>query len=167
MFPLADFVDVPLYEANQMLTSWAHKMGPLLRGNSGAQHCHALRVHGEPVAVACTSSLIREHVGGGLSHLTRENTIELSRVCAAAPWANRVIVRLWREIILPGTGYRYAISYQDAVLHSGNLYRFDGWTRAAYSSSGTDSRTGRKGRQKWIWLWENHAGGSKASAKAG
>jgi len=129
-------------------------MGPLLRGNSQAQHCHALVVHGYPVAVACTSSLIRECVGGGLGHMTRGNTVELSRLCAAEPWACRVALRLWRECVFPGTGAKFAVSYQDACMHSGNTYRFDGWTRAGYSSSGTDSRTGRKGRRKWIWVWE-------------
>ncbi len=44
-------------------------------------------------------------------------------------------------------------SYQDADMHSGNTYRFDGWTRIGFSSSGTDIRSGRKGRRKWIWHW--------------
>lgn len=153
MFPLATFDTVPLAEANHLLSKWGHRMGPLERGNSAALHCHALFVHRQPVAIACTSSLIRERVGGGLSHLTRENTIELSRLCAGEPWACRVALRLWREAVFPGTGYAHAISYQDAVMHTGNVYRFDGWIRAGYSSSGTDSRSGRKGRRKWIWLW--------------
>lgn len=153
MFPVAAFDSIPLAEANGLLRLWGHKMGPLERGNTSGLHCHALFVHGEPVALACTSSLIRECVGGGLGHLTRENTIELSRLCAAAPWACRVALRLWRETVFPGTGYAYAVSYQDADLHTGNTYRFDGWQRAAFSSSGTDSRTGRKGRRKWIWVW--------------
>ena len=153
MFPLASFDQVDLAEANRLLVAWGHRMGPLERGNSQAQHCHVLRAHGEPVALATTSSLIREHVGGGLSHLTRANTVELSRLCAGAPWANRVALRLWRELVFPGTGAAHAISYQDADMHSGNTYRFDGWQRAGFSSSGTDSRSGRKGRRKWIWLW--------------
>lgn len=157
MFPVASFDQVPLVTANDLLTRWGHRMGPLLRGNSQAQHCHALAVHGDPVAVACTSSLIRECVGGGLGHMTRANTVELSRLCAAEPWACRVALRLWRECVFPGTGAQFAVSYQDACMHSGNTYRFDGWTRAGYSSSGTDSRTGRKGRRKWIWVWERPA----------
>lgn len=159
MFPLASFDSIALGEANALLQRWEHKMGPLLRGNSAAQHVHGLFVHGEPMAVVCTSSLIRERVGGGLGHMTRENTIELSRLCAAEKWACRVALRLWREVVFPGTGMRWAISYQDAVLHTGNVYRFDGWTRAMeISSSGTDSRTGRVGRRKWIWYWERPGG---------
>lgn len=155
MFPLAAFNKIELGEANRLLSAWGHRMGPLLRGNSQAQHCHALEVHGVPVSVVCTSSLIREVVGGGLKHMDRSNTVELSRLCAAEPWACRVALRLWREVVFPGTGARYAVSYQDAVMHSGNIYRFDGWERLGFSSSGTDSRTGRKGRRKWIWVWEN------------
>lgn len=157
MFPAAAFDSISLAYANTLLVGWGHRMGPLNRGNSAALHCHALFAHGNPVAVVCTSSLIREHVGGGLSHLTRANTIELSRLCAGETWACRVALRLWREVVFPNTGYDFAISYQDAAMHTGNVYRFDGWKRAGFSSSGTDSRTGRRGRRKWIWLWERRA----------
>ncbi|WP_333679933.1 hypothetical protein [Dyella sp.] len=151
MFPLAAFDTINLTEANQLLQVWQHPMGPE-RGNSAALHCHALLVHGKPVGLACTSSLIRERVGGGLSHLTRANAIELSRLCASDRWACRVVLRLWRELVFPGLGVAAAISYQDADLHTGNTYRFDGWRRAGYSRSGMDSRTGRAGRNKYIWV---------------
>lgn len=154
LFPLATFDEIELAEANELLIRWAHKMGPLNRGNSSALHCHALFCNGEPVAVVTTSILIRETVAG-LPYTNRANTIELSRLCAGAPWACRVALRLWREVVFPATGYRYAVSYQDANLHTGNVYRFDGWKRVAYSHSGTDSRSGRKGRNKYVWLWEN------------
>ena len=101
-----------------------------------------------------TAHLICKCVGGGMRHLTRENTIELARLCAVRPGLCRVALRLWREGVFPLLGYQTAISYQDADLHNGNTYRFDGWQRIAYSRSGTDTRSGRKGRNKWIWLWE-------------
>lgn len=157
MFPAASFEAVSLAHANELLMAWGHKMGALLRGNSAALHCHVLFVHGEPVAVACTSSLIRERVGGGLQHLTRANSVELSRLCANAPWACRVALRLWREVVFPSLGVAAAISYQDANLHSGNIYRFDGWARAGFSHSGHDKRTGRDGRDKYIWVWPPQA----------
>lgn len=157
MFPLATFDAISLHEANRLLQSWGHRMGALERGNSAALHCHALLVAGKPVGLACTSSLIREHVGGGLAHLTRANAIELSRLCAAEPWACRVVLRLWRELVFPGLGAAVAISYQDADLHTGNTYRFDGWRRAGFSHSGKDSRTGRQGRNKYIWVWPPNA----------
>lgn len=153
LFPLASFDSTSLATANALLDRWGHRMGPLERGNSQAQHCHLLRAHGEPVAVVTTSSLIAPRVGGGLGHMTRDNTVELSRLCAGEPWACRVALRLWRELVFPGTGMRWAISYQDAAMHSGNVYRFDGWRRAAFSHSGMDRRTGRPGRDKWVWVW--------------
>ncbi len=152
MFPIASFDEISLEAANNLLSIWGHKMGPLLRGNQAGCH-YALYQGGEPVALAMMSTLIRERVGGGLIHLTRDNTCELSRLCAARPHLCRVALRLWREFVFPNTGYQFAISYQDADIHNGNTYRFDGWQRQAYSHSGFDSRSGRAGRNKWIWVW--------------
>lgn len=157
LFPLATFEPVALPTANALLERWGHRMGPLERGNTASLHAHALVVNGNPVAIVTTSSLIRERVGGGLAHMTRNNTIELSRLCASEPWACRVALRLWRELVFPGTGADWAISYQDASMHTGNVYRFDGWERAGFSASGTDTRSGRKGRRKWIWVWPKEA----------
>ncbi len=164
MFPAVTFDGIELGDANRLLLLWGHKMGPLERGNEQGQH-FALFHHGRPVAVAMASTLIRECVGGGLSHMTREDTVELSRLCAERPGLCRVAVRLWREFVFPelpipgrpGARYAQAISYQDADLHNGNTYRFDGWTREAFSHSGTDARSGRKGRNKWIWVWRRPA----------
>lgn len=153
MFPIASFDEISLPVANSLLESWGHRMGPLERGNQSGVH-YALFHSGEPVALAMTSTLIRECVGGGLKHLTRDNTCELSRLCAIRPHLCRVALRLWREFVFPSTGYEFAISYQDADIHNGNTYRFDGWKREAFSHSGTDTRSGRKGRNKWIWVWQ-------------
>ncbi|MBF0342527.1 MAG: hypothetical protein HQL95_16410 [Magnetococcales bacterium] len=149
------FAPISLADANQCLIDWGHRMGPLHRGKQRGIH-HALFHNGRPVAVAMASSLIRERVGGvdAALGLTRGTTIELSRLCAERAGLCRVALRLWREFVFPGLGYQYAISYQDADLHKGDTYRFDGWMRVGYSHSGTDSRSGRPGRNKWVWLWE-------------
>ncbi len=65
----------------------------------------------------------------------------------------RVALRLWREVVFPATCKQWALSYQDADAHTGNTYRFDGWHRVGYSHSGTDTRSGRTGRNKWLWVW--------------
>jgi hypothetical protein len=143
---------ITLAKANECLTFWGHKMGPLNRGNQGAI-CHALTHEGNAVAITTTSHLISPVVGGGCDWLTRNNTIELSRLCAERSGLCRVALRLWREFVFPSLGYRYAISYQDADLHNGRTYRFDGWDRIARSRSGPDTRSGRPGRDKWVWLW--------------
>ena len=149
--PIASLIAIDLPDANALLVQWGHKMGPLNRPN-GYVRCQALLHHDEPIAVATTSSLIRETVAG-CPDLNRENCIELSRLCAARSGLCRVMLRLWRELVFPTLGFACAVSYQDADMHSGNTYRFDGWTRVAYSRSGTDTRSGRKGRNKWIWVW--------------
>jgi hypothetical protein len=138
--------------ANALLAGWGHKMGPCNRGNSRGWS-HALFHEGRPVAVTITATLIRQNVAGA-ADLTRENTIELARLCAERPGLCRVALRLWREFVLPALPYQFAISYQDADIHNGNTYRFDGWERMPkIAHSGTDSRSGRKGRNKWVWLW--------------
>lgn len=153
--PIAVLQECSVAEANALLVAWKHKMGPLTRAINGEPGAHILVHNGAAIAVATTSTLIREGVGGGLREvLTRGNTLELSRLCAARPSINRAMLRLWRELVFPSFGYPFAISYQDADLHSGNTYRFDGWLRMRYEPShGVDQRSGRRGRNKWIWGW--------------
>ena len=159
LFPICSLQDLSLGHANELLLRWGHKMGPILRPAEYGQWQHALLHEGRPVALTVTSRLIRDHVGGGLSHMTRASTCELSRLCAERRGLCRVMLRLWREFVFPALPFAHAISYQDADLHNGATYRFDGWTREGFSSSGTDQRTGREGRRKWIWVWSRPAAG--------
>jgi antitoxin VapB len=153
LFRFVSYEPIPLGEANKCLVEWGHKMGELRRGKQGAASCHALIHDGRAVAVTTANTLIRPVVGGGCSWMTRENTIELSRLCAARGGLCRVALRLWREFVFPTMGYEFAVSYQDADSHNGNTYRFDGWERVGYAHSGTDTRSGRPGRDKWVWVW--------------
>ena len=152
LISFVSFEPVPLSKANECLIKWGHKMGALHRGNQGAI-CHALINEGKAVAVTTASNLITPVVGGGCRWLKRENTIELSRLCAARSGLCRVALRLWREFVFPALGYEFAVSYQDSDLHNGNTYRFDGWERLARARSGADTRSGRPGRDKWVWVW--------------
>lgn len=157
LFPFIAFDAVPLDVANDCLERWGHKMGPINRPINDTS-AFALMHEGRPVSVVTHSGLIREHVGGGLSYLTRDNAIELSRLCAEGPGLCRVALRLWREFVFSKTGAGAAISYQDAELHNGNTYRFDGWKRAAYArAGGDDQRSGRKARNRWVWVWPPEA----------
>ena len=151
--PIARIEAVDLDVLNECLESWGHKMGPWRRPTWRGWF-HALYHHDEPVAVAAAGDLIRERCAG----MTRDQALELGRLCAARPDLCRVMLRLWREFVFPDLcrahGFEWVLSYQDAVLHTGNLYRFDGWERLATSRSGTDQRSGRKGRNKVIWGWQ-------------
>jgi len=143
-----------LDRANALLTAWGHRIGPIRRP-MGLCDAHLLYgADGRPCALTITADLIRERVAG-LPDSSRANTVELARLCAAGPHLCRPMLRLWRELVLPVYGRRYAISYQDADMHRGELYRHDGWQRVAYSHSGTDARSGRPGRNKWVWLWDS------------
>lgn len=154
---VSSFQQVDLDEANKYLTLWDHKMGQLRRGKQNAI-CHMLFHKNNPVAVTTASHLIRENVGGGLKQLRRNNTVELSRLCACQPGLCRIALRMWREFVFPELPFDFAISYQDSNLHKGYTYKFDGWKRMGFSHSGTDKRTGRKGRDKWIWVWHENIG---------
>jgi hypothetical protein len=151
LFPICSFDEIDAGCGNSLLSEWKHKMGPLKRPFPCKYF--ALFHHGKPVAVVAHGGLIATHVGGGLSFLTRENTIELARLCAARSGLCRVALRMWREFVFPELRRAHAISYQDATLHNGNTYRFDGWQRAGFSSSGADRRSGTRGRRKWIWVY--------------
>jgi hypothetical protein len=153
--PLISFDVIEKAELNHCLTAWNHKMGPWNRPNFGSEAFHGLRHHDELVAVTAAARLIPEKT----ADLNRDDTFELGRICAVRPGLNRVALRIWREFVFPAMcqahGWSWVISYQDAVLHSGDLYRFDGWLRLAVSRSGTDQRSGRKGRNKVIWGWSD------------
>ena len=150
-FPQISFEPITRSELNACLIAWKHRMGALRRPIAGWNH--GLRCDGRLLAVVATDSLIAPRVAG----LTRRDAVELSRLCAARADLCRVALRLWRvflfEELAALRGYGWAVSYQDAVMHSGNLYRFDGWTRFGVSRSGKDARSGRQGRSKAIWGW--------------
>lgn len=153
LFPLVRFDPITRELANAALEAWGHRMGPQCRPQFEHDRCHGL-FHDGLVAVTITSPLVRECVGGGLGHLTRANALELSRLCADRKGLCRVALRLWREFVFPGLGKPIVISYQDADLHNGNTYRFDGWERIGFCrAGGDDPRTGRQARNRWVWAW--------------
>jgi hypothetical protein len=149
--PLVGFDAIERPDLNRCLIAWDHKMGAWERAENFPEWLHGMRHNGDLVGVLASAALIRERVAG----FNRSEAIELGRVCAARPALCRAIVRLWREFVFPAIcaahGYSWVISYQDAVEHTGGLYRFDGWIKLGVSSSGTDPRGGRSGRRKVIW----------------
>ena len=163
--PIVHLAQIEIDEANRLLEAWSHKMGACRRPNSHIW-AHAMFMHGEPVAVSITASLVRETCAG----LTRAEAVELARLCAGRPRLNRAMLRIWREAVLPplcrAYGWTWAVSYQDEDIHSGNTYRFDGWKVLGRSSSGTDKRSGRKGRRKTVWGWRIPEGEPCFAARA-
>ena len=121
--PLVGFDAIDKAECNRALIAWDHKMGPWER--PFRSWFWGLRHAGELVGVCAVGELIAETCAG----FTRNQAVELGRICAARRDLNRVVLRIWREFVFPSLGRPWAVSYQDAALHSGDLYRFDGWVR--------------------------------------
>ncbi len=141
-------------EADAALIAWGHKMGPCKRP-MGTLVSHGMFAHGKLVALTVTADLVAATAAG----MTREEAIELARLCASRPDLCRPMLRLWREFVFPCFGKPWAVSYQDEALHTGNVYRFDGWVQLRENCrSGTDKRSGRKGRTKTVWGWHADAG---------
>lgn len=80
VFPLASLEPIPIVRANELLVQWEHAMGPCNRPYQATSFAHALLVHGQPLAVTITAGLISPHPGG-LQHITRDNAVELARLC--------------------------------------------------------------------------------------
>lgn len=143
-------------QLNRLLVEWGHRMGPFNRPRFSIEAHHALMHNGNPVAVTAASDTVREVVGQ--TGIRRSECVELARLCAARPHLCRAMLRLWREFIFPPIAAAHrreiAVSYQDADLHNGQTYRFDGWRMIGKAGGGgTDARTGRKGRDLRIWAW--------------
>ena len=149
--PIVSFRPVPMATANEALVRWNHKHGPVNRPRFSLAQAHGLFVGAELVAVTTTHQAIAPTAGG----LLRAEVAELSRLVAAGPHWCRVALRLWREVVLPSTGRSWGVSYSDNAHHKGALYRHDGWTILGHSRSGTDTRSGRPGRDKVVWGWRH------------
>lgn len=159
--PIAGVYPAPMPEVNRLLTLWGHRLGAIRRPFHSEGF--ALLVDQRPVAVAVSTSIVNGPVAG----YTRQQVVELGRLCAAPgnTWANRVLLRLWREVCAPRWAcwpVLAAISYSHNAMHRGDIYRTDGWRKvsAACGSSGggTWSRpraaTSPLAGRKSLWVWE-------------
>ncbi|KQT52241.1 MULTISPECIES: hypothetical protein [unclassified Aureimonas] len=154
--PIAHLETIDRRELNRLLVAWGHRMGVYSRPTYTFEAHHALFSHGEPVAVTAAGETAREVVGQ--TGIRRDEAVELVRLCASRPDLCRPMLRLWREFVFPPIalmhGRTVAVSYQDEALHSGDLYRFDGWQILGKGGGGgTDARTGRPSRKMKIWGW--------------
>jgi len=156
--PIAGVYPIEVDEANARLVGWEHKLGPCNR--PFRQEAYGLEVGGDLVAVAISASIVNGPVAG----YQRGQVVELARLGAANRWANRVMLRLWRETcaqLWDCWPVEAAVSYSHNALHGGDLYRFDGWERvrtdAGSSGGGLWSRKREQGDavygKKTLWVW--------------
>ncbi len=141
LFPLATFDHHDHEDTDRLLVRWGHWLGGCDR--PFGRHSYALSVATlGVVAVAVSASTVNARC----ADYERGEVVELARLCAAPEhrWATRVALRLWREIAPVEWARDYwpvraCVSYQNAVRHSGDLYRFDGWRRAREVEGGGNS----------------------------
>lgn len=156
--PTVGLYSIPLFQANQFLEEWGHKLGPCVR--PFYSQAFALEVHGSPVCVAISASVVNHPVAG----YHREQLVELARLGARVGWANRVMLRLWREVcapMWPCWKAAAAVSYSLNAMHRGDLYRFDGWEKiredCGSGGGGTWSTPRREqpalSGRKTLWLY--------------
>lgn len=178
--PMAGVYPLAIAEANALLVRWEHRLGPCNR--PFRQEAYALEVDGQAVAVAISASI----VPGATAGYRRDEVVELARLGASQPWANRIMLRFWRELCAPrwkSWPVKAAVSYSKNAWHPGNLYRFDGWEKiredagnanpgkhgwssASRRPGGSDYGTpALVGGAKTLWLWRYEtADGSSASS---
>lgn len=160
--PIAGVNPVSPDEANNRLVAWQHKLGAVNRPYGS--EAFSLEIDGRIIAVAVSASTVSSTVAG----YRRQEVVELARLCAEPDnhWANRVLLRIWREVLAPRWAYwpvRAAISYSHNAMHKGGLYRADGWEKirddcgsgggGTYSSkrAATDVVAGKK--TLWVWRY--------------
>lgn len=168
--PLVHLDAIDREEANRLLVAWGHRMGAYTRPSYAIEAHYALFVQGEPTALAMAGETVREVVGG--TGIRRDQCVELVRLCAARRDFCRPMLRLWREVVFPAIAVAHqreiAVSYQDEALHTGDVYRFDGWRLIGRGGGGgPDSRTGRPGRRMKIWAWPPNAAELRAADAGG
>lgn len=156
LFPLASFDRIDNVVADNRLLEWGHYLGDCNR--PFGRQSFALFVGGTIVSVAVSASTVSATCAGR----PRETVLELARLCTEpnARWATRVCLRFWRE--LAPSHWRYwpvqaLVSYQSAIRHTGDVYRFDGWTKVADTpgSSGGGTWASKKEREpKALWIYE-------------
>lgn len=127
LIPRVALIDLDLSAANELLEAWGHRLGPVNR--PFRSEAWGLELHDRGiVSVAVSASTVSSTVDDG--RYRREEVVELARLAASEPWANRVMLRLWREVCAPAWPcwkVKAAVSYSHNALHRGDLYRFDGW----------------------------------------
>lgn len=156
--PLVSYGIIDDVLADEMLRDWGHWLGGCNRPYG--RQSFGLVLGGRVLSVAVSASL-RWPVAG----YARDRVVELARLASHPRHADltRVCLRLWRKVAAAEWRPRYwkvdaYVSYQDAVRHTGNIYRFDGWTLAERRRGGVTGRNARGGRRKYnpknVWVWK-------------
>lgn len=161
--PMAGLYPFDVRDANRLLAAWGHKLGPVHR--PFRQAAYAFEVANRIIAVAVSGSIVSATVDG----YARTEVVELTRLCALPgnAWANRVMLRLWREVCAPAWPDwtpLAAVSYSHNAMHRGDIYRTDGWEKVTDKAGFTSGSNYGRGvadyvaaGKKTLWLWRYEA----------
>lgn len=144
--------------ADRLLVEWGHYLGACCR--PFGRQSFGLSYFGEVISVAVSASTPNPRCAG----YDRREVVELARLCTHPEhrWATRVCLRLWREIAPVYWSRKYwpvraCVAYANALRHSGDVYRFDGWRKAAEVRGGRAGGGWQRKKEydpKTIWVWE-------------
>ena len=151
-------------EVNELLEAWEHPLGAFRR--LFAQQHFVMAVDGEPVALACSGSVRRPTVAGGIP---RREVVELARVARHPDHrrAMRMMVRCWTDYLAPAWTLKYPDWPVKAVISyaipgkEGLVYRFDGWRDLGFTRpwggstgwSGPSKASEIGDGRKRVWLY--------------
>ena len=165
---LAGFDLIPPEQANEKLVEWGHWLG----GNNRpfGRQAFGLTIEGELLSVACSASTVNKRCAG----YERTEVVELVRLCSHPDHRDltRVALRLWRKLAPITWGRVYwpvdaVVSYSNSTRHSGDIYRFDGWTKVTDTRGGTAGggwNRGKKYDPKKVWAFPLTPAGRSALA---
>lgn len=144
MFPRITFDVIENERADAALIEWGHFLGACNRPFGRVSF--GLELDSQLVAVAVSASTVNARCGID----ARTECIELARLCSHPDHRDltRVALRLWRKVAArtwPHWKARALVSYANATRHTGDIYRFDGWTKVA------DVRGGVAGGNEGSW----------------
>lgn len=139
MFPLISFDLIPNELADEKLREWGHWLEGCNR--PFGRQSFGLHVEDALVSVAVSASTVNETCAG----LARGEIVELARLCSHPDHRDltRPMLRLWRKVGPLAWSRKYwpvraLVSYQNAVRHTGDIYRMDGWVRVKFVRGGAD-----------------------------
>lgn len=164
-------VEIDRKEAAALCIEWEHPLGGCDR--PFGQDQWALCVEGAPVACAITASIVSPTLRDETDRTWgRVGVAELARIARApgAPWSMRVMLRLWREVLVHRWSHwpvEMAVTYQLPGT-SGHLYGFDGWTRVRSVKKASPGRGSTWAKpsatdsiadgEKTLWVYHYEAG---------
>jgi len=164
LFPLAAWGRCADAVVDAALERWGHWLGGCRR--PFGRQSFGLWLGGELAAVAVSASTVNANCAG----YRRQEVVELARLCSHPEHRDltRVALRLWRVTAAQEWSARYwavraYVAYSNRLRHNGDVYRFDGWRKAADVPGGTAGGNWSRAKKYdpkavWVFPLDDNAG---------